>query len=92
MDFNELYELLKPHPAIIKAESDAECKSKVEMRGRHPDLIALAIDIVDSVLEQSPFSIDDFCEIYKDAKNHESDNKQLNDKKEKLIKKILEDM
>ena len=91
MNFDEINELLKPQPASIKAESDSDCKSRVEIRGRGAEVLALSMDIVDSVLEKTPFSIDDFCKIFKDAKKHKS-TKEINDATEQLIKKILEDM
>lgn len=95
MDHNFFKELFKNEPAKITAESDDKGVMNIMIEGRGIELLALAFEISEHVIEKSPITIDDYCKMLKDGaelrKNRGKSKEQL-DVERIIIDKMLKDI
>lgn len=91
MDKKFFEELLKNVPAKITAESDEKGKITILLNGRGIDVLSLALAISEGVIEQSPFTVDDFCGMLKKGCT-EGKSKEQKDVENAIISKLLSDI
>lgn len=89
---NMIKELLNPEPAKITAESKENGKINIEFDGRGLECIGLSIAIVDNLIEESKgaLTVDDYCDMLKQAVNDHSKSKEQIDVELEIAKKIFE--
>ena len=89
---NEIKKLLNPKPAKITAESKENGKSIIKMEGRALECVALSIAIADELIQESKgaLTVDDYCDMLKQAVNDHSKSKEQIDVGLEIAKKIFE--